>query len=89
VRVQVSDRISVFTLQMSDNVESIARSTKRIRKHLNKQLRLEHINNKEKKAIEKICEDFCDIFHLENDTLTFMIAVAHKITTKVDSAPVN
>jgi len=46
-------------------------------------------NNEEKKAIEGIREDLCDIFHLEDDTLTFMTAVAHEIITKIDSAPVN
>jgi len=77
--------MSVLTLQTSDNAESI--QTRRER--LNKQLRLEHLNNEEKEAIEEICRDFCDIFYLEDDTLIFTTAVAHEITTKVDSAPVN
>jgi len=80
--IQVSDRMSVLTLQTSDNAESIQTR----RKHLNKQLYLEHLNNEEKKAIEVICEDFCDIFHLEDNTLTFTTAVAHEITTKINSA---
>jgi len=29
---------------------------------------LEHLNREEKKAVEEICEDFCDILHLEQDT---------------------
>jgi len=44
--IQVSDRMSVFTLKTSDNAESI--QTRRER--LNNQLRLEHLNNEEKKA---------------------------------------
>jgi len=77
--------MSVLTLQTSNNAESI--QTRRER--LNKQHRIEHMNNKEKKAIEEICKDFCDMFHLEDDTLTFTTAVAHEIITKIDSAPVN
>jgi len=77
--------MSVLTLETSDNAESIQAR----RERLNKQLRLEHLNNEEKKAIEEIYDDFCDIFHLENDMLTFTTAVVHEITTKVDSAPVN
>jgi len=77
--------VRVLTLQASDNAESIQAR----RERLNNQLRLEHLNNEKRKAIKKICEDFCDIFHLENDTLTCTTSVAHEITTKVDSAPVN
>jgi len=36
--------------------------------------------------MEEICEDFCDIFHLEQDTLMCTTATAHEITTRVDSA---
>jgi len=63
--IQVRNRMSVFTLQTSDNAESIQAR----RECLNKQLRLEHLNNEEKKAIEEFCEDFCDIFHLEDDDI--------------------
>jgi len=77
--IQVSDRASVLTLQASDNAESIQAR----RARLDNQLRLEHLNNEERRAIKEICEDFCDIFHLENDTLTCTTSVAHEITTKV------
>jgi len=40
-------------------------------------------------TVEEICEDFCDMFHLEKDILTCTTAIAHKITTRVDNAPVN
>jgi len=81
----MSDRMSVFTLQTNDNAELIQARKER----LNKQL--EHLNNEEKKTIEEICEDFYDIFHLEDDTLTFTTTVASTCTksTKIDSAPVN
>jgi len=69
----------------SKNYESIQKR----KENLRKQLRLEHLNREEKKAIEEVCENFCDIFHLEQDTLTCTITIAHEITTRVDSAPVN
>jgi len=48
-----------------------------------------YLNKEEKKVVEEICENFCDIFHLEKDTLTCTTAIAHEITTRVNSAPVN
>jgi len=83
--MQVSDRMSVLTLQKSDNADSVQAR----RERLIKQLRLDHLNSEEKGTIKGICEDFCDIFHLEDDKLTYTTAVAHEIATKVDSAPVN
>jgi len=74
--------MSVLTLQKSESIQAR-------RERLNKQLRLEHLNNEEKKAIEETCKNCCDIFHLEDDMLTFTTAIAHEIATKVDSAPVN
>jgi len=83
----VNSRASILTLQeaKSEHYESIRER----KENLRKQLRLEHLNKEEKKAVEEICEDFCDIFHLEEDTLTCTTAIAHEITTRVDSAPVN
>jgi len=69
----VSDRTNVLTLQSAKSIQAR-------RERLNNQLRLEHLNKEEK--IKGICKDFCDIFHLEDDTLTFTTAVAHEITTK-------
>jgi len=43
--IQVNDRMSILTLQTSNNVELIQVR----RKRLNKQLRLEHLKNEEKK----------------------------------------
>jgi len=85
--IRVNSRASILALQeaKSEHYESI-----RERKaNLRKQLRLEHLNKKEKKAVEEICEDFCDIFQLEGDILTCTTAIAHEITTRIDSAPVN
>jgi len=85
--LQTSDRASILALQQakSENYESIQER----KENLRKQLRLEHLNRKEKRAIGEICKNFCDIFHLEQDTLTCITAIAHEITTRVDSAPVN
>jgi len=59
------------------------------KEQLKKLIRTEHLNEQEKKALERICEEFCDIFYLENDTLTCTTAVSHEINTRTDSAPVN
>jgi len=85
--LQTSDHASILALQQakSENYESIQKR----KENLRKQLRLEHLNRKEKKIIEEVYENFCDIFHLEQDTLTCTTAIAHEIPIKVDSAPVN
>jgi len=54
-----------------------------------KLIRTEYLNEEEKKALERICEEFCDIFYLENDVLTCTTAVSHEINMRTDSAPVN
>jgi len=79
--IRVSNRASILALQetKSENYESIQER----KENLRKQLLLEHLNREEKKVVEEICEDFCDIFHLEQDTLTCTIAIAHEITTRV------
>jgi len=51
-------------------------------------IRTEYLNEEKKKALERICEEFCDIFYLENNTLT-CTTVSHEINTRTDSAPVN
>lgn len=48
-----------------------------------------NLNPEEKGILEQICDEFCDIFYLENDTLTCITAIAHEIITRIDSAPVN
>jgi len=73
--IQVSDRASVLTLQASESIQ--AESIQARRERLNNQLCLEHLNNEERRAIKEICEDFCDIFHLKDNTCT--TSVAHEI----------
>jgi len=52
-------------------------------------IRTEHSNKEEMKALERICEEFCHIFYLEDDVLTCTSTVSHEINTRTDSAPVN
>jgi len=56
---------------------------------LRKSLRTEHLNKKEKEALEQICEEFCDTFYLKDDVLTCTSTVSHEINTRTDSVPVN
>ena len=41
------------------------------------------------KAIQQICDDFCNIFHLKNDVLFCTIAIAQDICTHTNSVPEN
>ncbi|XP_071574634.1 uncharacterized protein [Temnothorax nylanderi] len=81
----VTDKADIFTLQPTEERESI---TER-REQLRRKLRMSHLNNEERKTLEQICEDYCDIFHLEDDKLTCTPTVKHEIPTRADSAPVN
>lgn len=44
-------------------------------------LRLDHLNIEEKKAITTLCKTYNDIFHLPGDALTYTDAIEHSITT--------
>jgi len=59
---RVSNSASILALQKAKS-ESYKFIQKR-KENLRKQLRLEHLN-REKKAVEEICENFCDIFHFK------------------------
>lgn len=52
-----------------------------------KNLRLEHLNPEEKKAIHQLCLQYRDIFHCEDFPLTFTNEIKHGIRLK-DEAPV-
>jgi len=54
-----------------------------------KLIRTEYLNEEEKKALEQICKEFCDIFYLEDDVLTCTSTVSHEINARTDSASVN
>lgn len=55
---------------------------------LNENLRLDHLNQEEKDAINNICTEFNDIFHLPTDELTRTTATTHNIPT-TNSQPVH
>jgi len=56
---------------------------------LKKSLRTEHLNEEEKGALKQICEEYCDTFYLEDNVLTCISTLSHKINTRIDNAPVN
>ncbi|KAL6446821.1 hypothetical protein ACFW04_001329 [Cataglyphis niger] len=48
------------------------------------------INRQRKKqALLQICENFCDIFHVDGEPLTCTATVEHEINTRTDTSPVN
>lgn len=51
-------------------------------------LRTEHMNNEERSKLIQLCDEFSDIFHRENEPLTFTNQVKHKILT-TDEIPVH
>ena len=55
--------------------------------HLNKELRLEHLNGEERQSIIDLCHKFEDIFFLEGDNLTCTNLIQHDINTG-DAAPI-
>ena len=51
---------------------------------LRDELRADHLRNEERNSLVKICEEFNDVFHLPDDTLTFTTATEHTIPTSID-----
>lgn len=60
---------------LSNNQDNILKSNL-------KQLRLEHCNQEEKKAIRELCFEYRDIFYCEKIPLTFTNQIQHKINLK-------
>ncbi|KAF0693997.1 Uncharacterized protein FWK35_00031570, partial [Aphis craccivora] len=48
----------------------------------------DHLNNEERKTILEICEHFSDVFHLENNYLTFTNAAEHIIRLLTNQPPI-
>ncbi|KYN27439.1 hypothetical protein ALC57_03148 [Trachymyrmex cornetzi] len=86
-KLLVTDRENVLTLRTACNKNASPILTRR--ESIRGQIRTEHLNQEEKKTIEQLCKDFCDIFHLDGDVLTHTAAVEHEINPRIDSAPVN
>ncbi|XP_036142872.1 uncharacterized protein LOC118645594 [Monomorium pharaonis] len=49
----------------------------------------QHLNPEERKALNRICNEYQDIFHLNGEPLTCTSTVKHEISTRADAAPVN
>jgi hypothetical protein len=54
-----------------------------------KRLRLEHLNEEERKEIEKTCLDYQDIFYLPGETLSSTTLVKHEIRLEPGTEPAN
>ena len=60
-------------------------NTDHILKENLKRTRLDHCNDEEREAIEKICYEYRDIFYCEGMPLTFTNKIKHKIKLKDDT----
>jgi transposase InsO family protein len=58
-------------------------------KEVLKRLSLDHLNDEERQQIEKICTDYHDIFHLQDEVLTSTPVVQHEIRLEPGTQPVN
>ena len=54
-----------------------------------KRLRLEHLNEEERRDIEKTCLEYQDIFHLPGEMLSSTSVVKHEIRLEPGTEPVN
>jgi hypothetical protein len=84
-------RISLPTVDLEDYQEEVTQvtvisnaemhSTEDRLRELRKRIRVEHLNDVERRSIVRICEDYSDIFHLSGDNLTTTTAAEHAILT--------
>ncbi|KAL6253635.1 hypothetical protein P5V15_015450 [Pogonomyrmex californicus] len=69
--------------QNTEMLNTVKKDTETIgERRKREQLRTDHLNIKEKETLEQICNDYCDIFHLEDDSLSYTTAVQHEIATR-------
>jgi hypothetical protein len=52
-------------------------------------LRLNHLNSEEREAIEKVCKDYQDIFHVPGEELSCTSVVKHSINVVPGTNPIN
>ena len=83
--LSANDTADILTLRAADEHETVTERQKKLRE----QVQLDHLNAEERKAVEQICDDFCDVFYLDGDKLSATTAIEHEINTRPDSAPVN
>ncbi|KAL6264214.1 hypothetical protein P5V15_004299 [Pogonomyrmex californicus] len=74
--IKTKDAAYMYTMEVSSN-ETSDESIQVRKEKLHRQMRTEHLNKEEKKTLHQICEDFCDIFHLEDDRLSYTNVIAH------------
>jgi len=55
---------------------------------LKESLRVEHMSVEERTAIQDLCKEFADIFHLEGDKISYTNAVHHEIKTSGVTQPI-
>ncbi|KAL6264177.1 hypothetical protein P5V15_004258 [Pogonomyrmex californicus] len=84
--IKTKDAAHMYTMEVSSN-ETSDESIQVRKEKLHRQMRTEHLNKEEKKTLHQIFEDFRDIFHLENDRLSYTNAVVHEINTRAGECP--
>lgn len=57
--------------------------------HINETLRTEHMSSEEREAIQTLCHEFSDVFHLEGDRISCTNAVYHEIKTPGVTQPIH
>ena len=84
-KVEDDNSTEMYAIQTEKNIKSKASRKERIWQLL----RTQHLNSEEDLAIKRICEEYCDTFHLEGEPLSYTTAVEHTINTRTDASPVN
>ncbi|KAL6265787.1 hypothetical protein P5V15_002600 [Pogonomyrmex californicus] len=76
------EEIETQSAEMLNTVKKDTETIGEKRKRVREQLRTDHLNIEEKEMLKQICNDYCDIFHLEGDSLSHTTAVQHEIITR-------
>jgi len=71
-----------------NEINSVNNNNERVNK-IKSLIRSDHLNSEERESIIKICEQYADIFHLENDYLTMTTAAEHVIKIPKDTPPIH
>ena len=70
-----------------NEIKNVNNSSERVNK-IKDLIRSDHLNEEERKSIITICEQYADIFHLEDDYLTCTTAAEHVIKVPKDIVPI-
>ena len=71
----------------TDEIKIVNNDSERVNK-IRDLIRSDHLNKEERESIIKICEQYADIFYLENDYLTMTTAAEHVIKLPENQAPI-